>query len=134
MLETLSNQTDNDKPWLFKPGNSLGKGRPKGSKSRLQTSFLDALADDFEANGASAIVQARETNPVGYLRVVAQVIPQDVNVVHKTVFDEMDANDLSRLVAVISEQSARLIDASPSSVVEAQTGIVQTVSEAEIIP
>jgi len=65
---------------LFKPGGPGGPGRPKGSRNKLAQSFLDALTRDFEKHGAAAIVGAREESPLGYLKVVASVIPQKVEV------------------------------------------------------
>lgn len=57
-----------------------GPGRPKGSKHRLQESFLSALVADFEKNraGAAAIVRARRKDPVAYLRMVASLMPKEI--------------------------------------------------------
>ena len=63
----------------FKPGNKLG-GRPKGSRDRLTSAFIDALAEDFEANGTAAIERCREDDPAAYLRLVASLVPKKVNV------------------------------------------------------
>jgi hypothetical protein len=61
----------------FQPGNP---GRPKGTRNKLAETFFDALTRDFEAHGASAIVGARAESPLGYLKVVASVIPQKLEV------------------------------------------------------
>ena len=63
----------------FKPSNKLG-GRPKGSRDRLTSAFIDALAEDFEANGTTAIERCREGDPAAYLRLVASLVPKTVNV------------------------------------------------------
>jgi hypothetical protein len=134
VLETIQNDQQNERPWLFKPGNSASPGRPKGSKSKLATNFVDALYEDFQKNGAEAIVKCRETNVTGYLNVIVKIIPQDVTVTHKTVFDEMSADDLLRLVNAVASDAARPVDGSTTRVIEAEAGTVPTVSEAEIIP
>lgn len=65
----------------FKPGQSGNPaGKPKHARNRLTLAFLNALADDFEKHGTSAITQARKESPVGYLTVCARVIPQQLDV------------------------------------------------------
>lgn len=66
----------------FQPGNPGGPGRPKGSRNKLTESFLDALHSDFQAHGAEAIEAARIESPLGYIRVVAGLMPAKVEVAH----------------------------------------------------
>lgn len=61
----------------FKPGNP---GRPKGSRNKLGEAFLEDMLSDWEANGPAAIVKVRETKPEQYLKVVAMILPRDLNV------------------------------------------------------
>lgn len=42
--------------------------------------FLDALAIDFEQHGAQAIATVRTSDPAGYVRVVASLMPKGVEV------------------------------------------------------
>lgn len=65
---------------LFRPGNPGGPGRPKGSRNKLAESFLEALHADFQSNGAAAIEAARIESPLGYIRVVAGLLPQKLDV------------------------------------------------------
>ena len=68
------------KKFAFKKGQSGNpKGRPEGSKNRLQEGFLRELADDFQVHGAAAIVAMREERPGDYIRVVAGLMPKDAN-------------------------------------------------------
>lgn len=61
----------------FKPGNP---GRPKGSRNKLGEAFIEDMLADWEANGPSAIREVREKKPDAYLKVVASILPKDLNV------------------------------------------------------
>lgn len=67
-------------PVLFKPGNPGGPGRPKGSRNKLAESFLDALHADFLQHGVEAIAAARTESPLGYVKVIASLLPQKLQV------------------------------------------------------
>lgn len=63
----------------YKPGESGNPGgKAKGARNRLQGAFLNALADDFDAHGKQAIVDAREKDPVAYVKAVASLMPKQV--------------------------------------------------------
>ena len=53
-------------------------GRPVGALTALNAKFVKALAKDFQQHGADAIRQAREQDPLGYVRVIASLAPRDV--------------------------------------------------------
>lgn len=56
-------------------------GSPKGYRKTLQGDFLRELAADFGKHGAEAIRQAREDDPLGYVRTVAALMPKEVELV-----------------------------------------------------
>jgi Family of unknown function (DUF5681) len=63
----------------FKPGQSGNPpGRPKGARSKLSESFLKALADDFDSNGIEVIEKVRSSRPHEYLKIVAAVLPKQM--------------------------------------------------------
>jgi hypothetical protein len=64
-------------PW--QPGQSGNPaGRPKGSRVKLAEDFFKALADDFAANGAAAIVRMRDEKPNEYAKMVATLMPKEI--------------------------------------------------------
>lgn len=71
--------TDNLKP--FQPGQSGNPaGRPKGSRNKLGEQFLDDMYADWKAHGAAAIIKVRDEKPDQYLKVVASILPKELNV------------------------------------------------------
>jgi hypothetical protein len=74
------------------------KGRPKGSRSKLGEAFLEALCDDFNANGIAAIQTVREEKPDQYLKVIASILPKQIEgedgepikaeIIFRTVYEE----------------------------------------------
>lgn len=60
----------------FKPGNP---GRPKGARNKLGEDFLKALQADFEQHGVEAIAEVRENKPDQYLKVIASILPKEID-------------------------------------------------------
>ena len=63
----------------FKPGQSGNPGgRPVGTRLKLTGRFVHALCHDFEVHGKRAIEAARLEDPLGYIKVVASLLPKQV--------------------------------------------------------
>ena len=60
-------------------------GRTRGVKNRLSHAFLQALADDFVAHGAEAIRICRVEKPNEYLRVIAHLMPRELEISHNPI-------------------------------------------------
>ena len=86
---------------LWKPGQSGNPlGRPKGSKNALGEAFVAAMHDDFQQHGIEAIQRVREKEPAQYLRVIASIIPKEVQVTDATLGEMSDDELISVLAAV----------------------------------
>lgn len=55
-------------------------GRPKGSRNHLCEAFIADICEDWKRHGTAVIIEVRETAPVDYLKVVASIIPKDIDV------------------------------------------------------
>ena len=93
----------------YKPGQSGNPGgKPQLVRNRITAHFLHALSDDFEEHGKATIVAAREKDPVGYLKVVAALLPKQVEAIEPM-------GDLAdhELVAMIGLLRAKLSEMTP---------------------
>jgi hypothetical protein len=65
----------------FLPGQApKSPGRPPGSRNKLAESFLQVLCDDFRENGKEAIEAVRRDDPSTYMRVVAGILPKELEI------------------------------------------------------
>lgn len=86
------------KPW--QPGQSGNPaGRKPGSRNKLTEAFLKAMADDFEVYGQEAIEQARQKEPLGYIKTIASLCPKELDL--KRPLEEMDDGELRDAIDVL---------------------------------
>ena len=64
----------------FVKGKKGGPGRPKGSRNKLGEAFIADLYDDWQENGPATIQAVRTEKPDAYLKVIASILPRDLNV------------------------------------------------------
>lgn len=101
---TASTEEKQRHPGQFKPGQSGNpKGRPRGARQRLGEQFLVDMLADWEAHGAEAIVKVRDKNPSQYLRVVASILPKELNVRVNELDELTDEQLLAQLARVYQE-------------------------------
>lgn len=67
-----------DSKGRFLSGGKGGPGRPKGSRVKLEEIFLAALVEDFQQHGEQAIRDGRAKDPIAYVRVIAHVLPKEL--------------------------------------------------------
>jgi hypothetical protein len=71
----VSEQPERAPNGTFAAGNS---GRPKGSRNKLGEAFIKAMMEDFEKHGVATITLARMEDPLGYVKVVAGLLPKEL--------------------------------------------------------
>lgn len=80
-------------PW--QPGQSGNPaGRPKGARSKLSETFLADVLTEWEAHGAVAISDMREKNPGNFVKMVASLLPKDVNLNFTDNLSELSDDEL----------------------------------------
>lgn len=87
---------------MFKPGVSPNPGgKPVGSRNRLQGDFVRELAEDFAKNGKQAIVDMRTDKPGDYIRVIASLMPKEIDV--GTKFAALTDDEIAAGIAALQQ-------------------------------
>jgi hypothetical protein len=94
-------------------------GRRAGARNRLSTKFLEALAADFEEEGAAAIKLCRIEEPAKYVQIVASLLPKQLELEDNRL-GELDDDELEALLQHVKEQRAKLIEQPPLAAVPAK--------------
>jgi hypothetical protein len=102
----------------WQPGESGNpKGRPIGSRNKLNEKFILALHDDFAKHGPAVIEKVRETRPEIYLKVIASILPRELHFRTANAFDGISDEELNQ-----SLESIRRVLASRAPIGDAKGG------------
>ena len=73
-----------DERGRFLTGNN-GGGRPKGSRNKLGEKFIEDAYAEWQKSGPAALKTMAETDPGGFVRVIAGILPAklDVTIEHE---------------------------------------------------
>jgi hypothetical protein len=78
-------------------------GRPKGSRNKLGEEFVSDMLADWQEHGPATIKQVREERPADYLKVVASILPKDINFRVGDLEDLTDDELAGELAAIVSQ-------------------------------
>jgi hypothetical protein len=96
----------------FQLGNSLGRGRPRGARQKLEEAFLLAVQQDFHKHGPAAIVKVRKKDPVAYVKMIASLMPKSLNLTAKVekLANELTEDELTAMVIDVEVEPSPLIE------------------------
>ena len=84
----------------FKPGQSGNpKGRPQGSRNKLSEEFLADVHASWQVWGRPALMTAAITDPVSYVRMVASLMPRELEATLTPVTERMSEAQLDAIIA-----------------------------------
>ena len=87
----------------WQPGQSGNpKGRPIGSRNKLNERFILELHDDFAQHGRAVIERVREQRPDVYLKVIASILPRELHFKNEFPFEGMSSGQLDEMLGSIS--------------------------------
>jgi hypothetical protein len=94
-----------------------GKGRPVGSRQKLGEAFLAALHADFMTYGVGVIEEVRIADPLGYLKIIARILPSQmqVDVSHLQELSDHDLHLLAKFVELQERQALPLLELVPEA-------------------
>lgn len=90
----------------FLPGNG---GRQHGSRNRLQATFVEELAKDFEEHGPGVIKIVRLERPADYLKIIASVLPKEWLLPDTGPLSDLSDAELGKVIAFAREASRKAV-------------------------
>ena len=110
------------KKHAWSPGQSGNPaGRPKGSRNKLGETFIADLHDAWLEGGSEAIRRCIDEKPAEFIRIVASLIPKELE---PNVYEYENLTDeqfKQRFVAAVREAAALGVDLGPVMLVESES-------------
>ena len=101
----------------FVKGHRGGPGRQRGSRNKLAEAFVAALYDDWQQRGPSVIERCAIEKPAEYLKIVAGLLPKDVNITTRSL-DDLTDDQLMRKLQMVTEMAKPLLARLPGMIDE----------------
>ena len=92
--------------------------RPVSSRNRLQRGFMRALADDWDRHGKIALEAARVIDPMGYIKVVASLMPRQFE--QTTPVQELSDDELTAAIEHLRSRLSIGVGAGSRAALESQ--------------
>ena len=104
-------KTDNtngqQKPWLFKPGQSGNPaGRPKGSRNKLAEDFIADAYAQWQQRGSTALETMAKTEPAKFCQMVANLLPKETLMQDERV----QISEIKLVIIDAAQPQARIIE------------------------
>lgn len=96
-------------------------GRPKGARNKLGEAFIEDLLHSWEAQGPAVIQRVIQEKPDQYLKVVASLMPKDLNV-NLNQMDDMTDEQLIKRVRSLDAAIRPFLDAQGAGDASGGTG------------
>ena len=113
----VSSSARDPKTGRFLTGNN-GGGRPKGSRNKLGTAFIDDLYSEWQRSGQAALKRMAKDDPAQFVKVVAGILPRELDTTIAIVDSELLIQSKNFLAAyrdcrdVIGADNPQLIEGS----------------------
>lgn len=114
-----------EKTGRFVAGNGGNGGRARGSRNKLGEQFIDDLYADWQANGVETLKKVREEKPDQYLKVVASILPKDLNV-NINQMDDLTDDQLIQRIRSLDSAIRPFLDAQGAGATDGGTRQTQT--------
>jgi hypothetical protein len=115
---------EKDEKGRFKSGN-IGGGRPKGARNKLGEQFISDLYADWQEHGVETLAKVRSEKPDQYLKVVASILPKDLNV-NINQMDDLTDDQLIQRIRSLDSAIRPFLDAQGAGAVDGGTRQTQT--------
>lgn len=87
----------------FEPGQSGNPaGRPKGARNKLGEQFIQDLYASWQEHGPATLEAVRTEKPDVYVKVVASILPKELNV-KVSELDELSDAELDRRITALAD-------------------------------